>query len=168
MYATEGTPKGDPKVLYEEGEPEDPHPARRLGFIPMLFAMCKSHPSTTDCYLRKDKYQKKLIWYWCDVAYEGTKANRDEEELLRDTTISDGARVRDVALGLGASLPDLDSQDEADNDADDDEDEDEEDDEEADEPKAKLGKRKSKENLPDDVEEATSIPLISFCALPEP
>ncbi|CAE7261849.1 unnamed protein product, partial [Symbiodinium necroappetens] len=103
----------------------------------------------------KDKYQKKLIWYWCDVAYEGTKANRDEEELLRDTTISDGARVRDVALGLGASLPDLDSQDEADNDADDDEDEDEdeEDDEEADEPKAKLGKRKSKDNLPDDVEE---------------
>ncbi|OLQ10813.1 hypothetical protein AK812_SmicGene5425 [Symbiodinium microadriaticum] len=101
----------------------------------------------------KDKYQKKLIWYWCDIAYEGTKANRDEEELLRDTTISDGARVRDVALGLGASLPDLDSQDEADNDADDDEDEDEEDDEEADEPKAKLGKRKSKDNLPDDVEE---------------
>ncbi|CAE7897038.1 unnamed protein product, partial [Symbiodinium microadriaticum] len=120
--------------------------------IAMLFAS-SHHPSTTDCYLRKDKYQKKLIWYWCDIAYEGTQANRDEEELLRDTAISDGARVSDVAFGLGGSLPDLNSEDDNDNDGDDDEDEDEEEDEEADEPKAKLGKRKSKESLPDDVEE---------------
>ena len=162
----------------------------------MLFAS-SHHPSTTDCYLRKDKYQKKLIWYWCDIAYEGTQANRDEEELLRDTAISDGARVSDVAFGLGGSLPDLNSEDDNDNDGDDDEDEDEEEDEEADEPKAKLGKRKSKESLPDDVEEATFLftlnpinPFInpinpksykprtlnpitlisqtSFCALPEP
>ncbi|CAE7683889.1 unnamed protein product [Symbiodinium necroappetens] len=109
------------------------------------FCMKKENRKT---HILKDKYQKKLLWYWCDIAYEGVQAKKDEEELTRDTAISSGSRVTEVPLGLGASLPALDS-DEDMNDADDDEDDDEDEDgEEAEDSKQpKLGKRKSKEQL---------------------
>ncbi|CAE7528484.1 unnamed protein product [Symbiodinium necroappetens] len=53
---------------------------------------------------RKDKYQKKLLWYWCDIAYEGTKASKDEEELIRDTSLCDGARVSEDIDGVPTML----------------------------------------------------------------
>ncbi|CAE7580999.1 unnamed protein product [Symbiodinium microadriaticum] len=108
----------------------------------------------------KDKYQKKLLWYWCDIAYEGTKASKDEEELIRDTSLCDGARVSEVPLGLESKLPD--SDEEVDNDADDDDDDnDDEDDEEGDEMKqGKLGKRRSKENLDGELEDIDGVPTM--------
>ena len=124
-----------------------------------------SHPSTPDSCFRKDKYQKKLLWYWCDIAYEGTKASKDEEELIRDTSLCDGARVSEVPLGLESKLPD--SDEEVDNDADDDDDDnDDEDDEEGDEMKqGKLGKRRSKENLDGELEEAMALNDVTMCAI---
>eukprot|EP00439_Symbiodinium_sp_Y106_P037270 s898_g4.t1 len=114
--------------------------------------------------IRKDKYEKKLLWYWCDIAYEGTKATKDEEELIRETDICDGAPVSDVGFGLGSALPNLDSDDENDSDdQDDDEDDDEEKDDEAEEPKAKLARRKSKESQQqEDPDEATYCLQIAF------
>lgn len=116
---------------------------------------------------RKDKYQKKLLWYWCDIAYEGVEAKKDEEELARETSIADGTRVTDVPFGLGSSLPNMDSDEDMD-DAEDDEDDDGEEDEEGEDTKQpKLGKRKSKENVAEDLEEATT-PKISLCAMVMP
>ena len=98
--------------------------------------------------IRKDKYEKKLLWYWCEIGYEGTQARKDEEELVRDTTISDGAPVCDVPFGLGSSLPKLESDAEDDQDDEDDEDDDEDKDgEAAEEAKPKIGKRRSKDTL---------------------
>ncbi|CAE7216930.1 unnamed protein product [Symbiodinium sp. CCMP2592] len=112
--------------------------------------------------LRKDKYEKKLLWYYCDVAYEGAQATKDEEELVRDTTICDGAPVTDVPFGLGSALPNLDSEEEDDDDDEDDED-DEEEDEEPEEPKKKLARKKSKESQhQEDPDEATCCPQIAF------
>ena len=105
-----------------------------------------------------------MLWYWCDIGYEGVQAKKDEEEITRDTAISSGSRVTEVPLGLGASLPALDS-DEDMNDADDDEDDDEDEDgEEADDSKQpKLGKRKSKEQLEADVHEDMT-PITVCCS----
>ena len=105
----------------------------------------------TKASVRKDKYQKKLIWYYCDIAYEGVRSDKDEEQLTRDTMLGEGG-VSDVPLGLGASLPNLSSDDEDDVE-DEDDDEEDEDGEEPKQPPAKLGKRKTKEAL-DDVTEA--------------
>ena len=118
--------------------------------------------------IRKDKYEKKLLWYWCDIAYEATKATKDEEELIRETDICDGAPVSDVGFGLGSALPNLDSDDESDSDdQDDDEDDDEEKDDEAEEPKAKLARRKSKESQQqEDPDEATCCLQIAFNMFP--
>ena len=124
-------------------------------------------PQPWPVLFRKDKYQKKLLWYWCDIAYEGVEAKKDEEELARETSIADGTRVTDVPFGLGSSLPNMDSDEDMD-DAEDDEDDDEEEDEEGEDTKQpKLGKRKSKENVAEDLEEATT-PKISLCAMVMP
>ncbi|CAE7769723.1 STRN3, partial [Symbiodinium microadriaticum] len=107
---------------------------------------------------RKDKYQKKLIWYYCDIAYEGVRSDKDEEQLTRDTMLGEGG-VSDVPLGLGASLPNLSSDDEDDVE-DEDDDEEDEDGEEPKQPPAKLGKRKTKEALDDVTEDVEGIPAL--------
>ena len=92
---------------------------------------------------------------------------KDEEELARETSIADGTRVTDVPFGLGSGLPNMDSDEDMD-DAEDDEDDDGEEDEEGEDTKQpKLGKRKSKENVAEDLEEATT-PKISLCAMVMP
>ncbi|CAE7832315.1 STRN3 [Symbiodinium sp. CCMP2592] len=111
-----------------------------------LFTQRVKHTYTQS---RKDKYQKKLIWYYCDIAYEAVRSDKDEEQMSRETGLGE-AQVSDVPLGLGASLPNLNSDDEDDVEAeDDDEDEKDEDAEEGTQPTAKLGKRKTKEDLND-------------------
>ncbi|CAE7822881.1 unnamed protein product [Symbiodinium sp. CCMP2456] len=90
------------------------------------------------------EYEKKLIWYYCDVAYEGVAAAKDEEELFRETDITESAAVSEVPFGLGAELPGLNSDDEADDDEEDDSDDEAEETAEA---KPKLGKRKSKDSM---------------------
>ena len=108
----------------------------------------------TKASVRKDKYEKNLIWYYCDIAYEGVRSDKDEEQLTRDTMLGDGAAVSDVPLGLGASLPDVNSDDEDDvEEEEDDEDEKEDNEKDAKEAPPKLGRRKTKEAL-DDLAEA--------------
>ena len=110
----------------------------------------------TKASVRKDKYEKKLIWYYCDVAYEAVRSDKDEEQISRDTGLGE-AQVGDVALGLGASLPNLNSDDEDDvEDDDDDEDEKDDDAEEGKQPPSKLGKRKTKEDLNEVTEDRCS------------
>ena len=138
----------------------------QLSAVTIQLTSASSHPSTPDCCFRKDKYQKKLLWYWCDIAYEGTKASKDEEELIRDTSLGDDARVSEVPLGLQSKLPEMNSDEEEDNDADDDDDDndDEEDEEGVEMKQGKLGKRRSKECLVDEVEEAMALNDIIMCA----
>ncbi|CAE7807449.1 STRN3 [Symbiodinium sp. CCMP2592] len=125
-----------------------------------LFTQKVKHTYTQS---RKDKYQKKLIWYYCDIAYEAVRSDKDEEQMSRETGLGE-ASVSDVALGLGASLPNLNSDDEDDVEAeDDDEDEKDEDAEEGTQPTAKLGKRKTKEGLNDVNEDRFSNTLQQLC-----
>ncbi|CAE7761025.1 STRN3 [Symbiodinium sp. CCMP2456] len=110
---------------------------------------------------RKDKYEKKLIWYYCDVAYEGVRSDKDEEELRRDTRLGEaGAPVGAVALGLGASLPNLNSDDEDDVEAEDEDEDEKDDDPEEGKPSAKLRKKKTKEALDDVNEDIEGIPAL--------
>lgn len=74
--------------------------------------------------LRKDKYQKKKLWFWCDVSYRGTKEETEREQLTRSTDIATGSGVSQVSLGLSKLNPvDKDSEDPDDDDESDDGDE---------------------------------------------
>ena len=48
---------------------------------------------------RRDKYQRKLLWYWVDTNFEGKHREEDAEELSRDLELGE-SRAKDVALGL--------------------------------------------------------------------
>ncbi|CAE7029678.1 unnamed protein product, partial [Symbiodinium sp. KB8] len=150
-----GSPFKDTKPEPEDTSPEkdsqssdDDGTAARKTKAQNFDLLSKAEESKLEAVLRKDKYEKKLLWYWCEIGYEGTQARKDEEELVRDTTISDGAPVCDVPFGLGSSLPKLESDAEDDQDDEDDEDDDEDKDgEAAEEAKPKIGKRRSKDTL---------------------
>ena len=88
--------------------------------------------------LRRDKYERKLLWFWAETGYEGERLAKDEEELTRTTEIAEGFTDK-VALGLdqassrgGGPLPpgasEEDSSDESMCDDDDDDDDDDNDD----------------------------------------
>ncbi|CAE7234080.1 STRN3, partial [Symbiodinium sp. CCMP2456] len=53
----------------------------------------------------KDKYEKKLKWFWADVGYEGTLTETDREKLTRETDIASGSKVAKVPLGLSRTQP---------------------------------------------------------------
>ena len=38
---------------------------------------------------RKDKYEKKLLWYWLDTAYIGKMKNKEEEKLTRTSDLDE-------------------------------------------------------------------------------
>ena len=48
---------------------------------------------------RKDKYEKKLLWYWLDTAYIGKMKSKEEEKLTRTTDLGE-ADVKNVPMGL--------------------------------------------------------------------
>ena len=49
--------------------------------------------------LRKDKYEKNLLWYYMDISYTGTRAEEDKETMRRETDLGEGAATK-VPLGL--------------------------------------------------------------------
>ena len=49
--------------------------------------------------MRRDKYEKKLLWYWVDTKYKGLRTEEDKEKLKRSTTLGDGTTSK-VPLGL--------------------------------------------------------------------
>ena len=62
----------------------------------------KSH-MCPEMYARKDKYEKKILWFWVDVAVEeGTRTEGDKEELERSTELGE-ALAGQCKFGLGKS-----------------------------------------------------------------
>ena len=49
--------------------------------------------------MRRDKYEKKLLWYWVDTKYKGLRTEEDVERLRRSTTLGEGTTTK-VPLGL--------------------------------------------------------------------
>ena len=49
--------------------------------------------------LRKDKYEKNLLWYYVDISYTGTRTEEDKETMRRETDLGEGATTK-VPLGL--------------------------------------------------------------------
>ena len=66
---------------------------------------------------RKDKYEKKLLWFYTDIAFEGVRSEKDEEQLDRSTQLGETTSGK-VPLGLskasqgGGSVPPVSSSDE--------------------------------------------------------
>ncbi|CAE7770414.1 unnamed protein product [Symbiodinium sp. CCMP2592] len=118
----------------------------------------------------KDKYEKKLKWFWADVGYEGTLTETDREKLTRETEIASGSKVAKVPLGLSRSQPlrpDAAASSESEDDVDEDDSEDESSEEESDSDGAgaksakptkgkEKKKRKKEEEKDDDDDEVLS------------
>ena len=49
---------------------------------------------------RRDKYEKKLLWFWVDIAYKGTHEEEESETLNRATDFGTSSSAR-IPLGLG-------------------------------------------------------------------
>ena len=55
----------------------------------MMQSVTRAARAHTSHILRKDKYQKKVLWFWVDTKYEGITRNAEEERLSRETGIGD-------------------------------------------------------------------------------
>lgn len=97
----------------------------------------------------KDKYQKKKLWFWCDVSYQGTQEETEREQLTRQTEIGSGCGVPQVSLGLSKLNPvDKDSDDPDDDDESDDGDDESEGSESGDETGAEEPRKGPKSKNP--------------------
>ena len=52
---------------------------------------------------RKDKYERKLLWFYVDISFTGTHEEEDEEQLHRSTDFGE-ADARRIPLGLGTNV----------------------------------------------------------------
>ena len=52
---------------------------------------------------RKDKYERKVLWFYVDISFTGTHEEEDEEQLHRSTDFGE-ADARRIPLGLGTNV----------------------------------------------------------------
>ena len=78
--------------------------------------LCMDKPKYTQIACRRDKYEKKLLWFYTDVAFEGVRSEKDEEHLDRSTELGETTSGK-IPLGLseaskrGGSVPPASSSD---------------------------------------------------------
>ena len=48
---------------------------------------------------RRDKYQRKLLWFWAEIGYDGERNTGEEERLTRETELGDDL-TKACPLGL--------------------------------------------------------------------